>query len=328
MNKTIIVSICCLTYNHEPYIRKCLDGFIMQKTNFPFEVLIHDDASTDRTADIIREYEAKYPDIIKPIYQTENKYSKGIGITKTYQFPRAKGKYIAMCEGDDYWTDPLKLQKQVDFLEANPDCVLTGHDAEIIDENNKIINESKLPEEYKRNASSDELMKTFWVLTLSMLFRNVKELFNNYPEEAIGVQNGDTFLISMLGNNGNYHYMPEITPARYRVHIGGIWSMQSVINKVKMQIKTLTQLEKYYKKIKNKEIECHFTIKRKERINRYLTLSFQDKNKIEFFKAYKLYFKEFKAYKNIKEFIYLHKVLGKFILGVNHKVLERNTIQK
>ena len=137
MNKTTKVSISCLAYNHEPYISKCLDGFIMQKTDFPFEVLIHDDASTDRTADIIREYEAKYPDIIKPIYQTENKYSKGIGITKTYQFPRAKGKYIAMCEGDDYWTDPLKLQKQVDFLEKNEEYSACFHDIEIVNKDNK-----------------------------------------------------------------------------------------------------------------------------------------------------------------------------------------------
>jgi len=115
------VSICCLAYNHEPYIRDCLDGFMIQQTNFDFEVLIHDDASTDKTAEIIREYEKKYPDIIKPIYQTENQYSKRVGITRVFQFPRARGKYIAMCEGDDYWTDPLKLQKQVDFLESNPD---------------------------------------------------------------------------------------------------------------------------------------------------------------------------------------------------------------
>jgi len=120
-DKDILVSICCLAYNHEPYIRECLEGFMMQKTTFPFEVLIHDDASTDNTATIIREYEAQYPDIIKPIYQSENQYSKGVGVTRVYQFSRAKGKYIAMCEGDDYWTDPYKLQKQVDFLEANPD---------------------------------------------------------------------------------------------------------------------------------------------------------------------------------------------------------------
>ena len=116
-NNEILVSICCITYNHEKYIRDAIEGFLMQKTDFPFEVLIHDDASTDGTADIIREYETKYPDIIKPIYQTENQYSKGIKISATYNYPRAKGKYIALCEGDDYWIDPYKLQKQVDFLE-------------------------------------------------------------------------------------------------------------------------------------------------------------------------------------------------------------------
>ncbi len=116
-----LVSICCTAYNHEPYIRQCLDGFVMQKTDFVFEVLVHDDASTDNTANIIREYEQKYPDIIKPVYQTENQYSKGVRIHDIYFYPQAKGKYIALCEGDDYWTDPSKLQKQIDFLEANPE---------------------------------------------------------------------------------------------------------------------------------------------------------------------------------------------------------------
>ena len=117
-----LVSISCITYNHEPYIAQALDGFLMQKTSFPFEVLVHDDASTDRTADIIREYEKKFPKIIKPIYQKENQYSKGFtSVTATWNVPRAKGKYIALCEGDDYWIDENKLQMQVDFLEKNPE---------------------------------------------------------------------------------------------------------------------------------------------------------------------------------------------------------------
>src|SRR5690606_15609661 len=107
------VSICCITYNHEPFIRQCLDGFLMQQGDFEYEILIHDDASTDGTTKIIQEYELKYPEIIKPIIQTQNQYSQGVrGINFIYNFPRAKGEYIAMCEGDDYWTDPLKLQKQ------------------------------------------------------------------------------------------------------------------------------------------------------------------------------------------------------------------------
>ena len=133
MNDQIMVSVLCLTYNHEPFIRKCLEGFVSQKTDFPYEVLIHDDASTDKTADIIREYEVKYPDIIKPIYQTENQHSKGVRITNTYNIPRAKGKYLAWCEGDDYWCDENKLQTQFDYMESHPDCTFCAHQALIKD---------------------------------------------------------------------------------------------------------------------------------------------------------------------------------------------------
>ena len=107
-SKKYMVSICCLTFNHEPYIRKALDSFLMQKTTFPFEIVIHDDASTDGTADIIREYQENYPDIVHSLCQEENQYSKGISnISGVFNFPRAQGKYIAMCEGDDYWSDPV-----------------------------------------------------------------------------------------------------------------------------------------------------------------------------------------------------------------------------
>lgn len=129
----IEVSIICSAYNHEKYIRDAIEGFLKQETNFEFEVLLHDDASTDHTADIIREYEEKYPDIIKPIYQTENQYSKHVSIGNTYQYPRAKGKYIAICEGDDYWTDPHKLQKQYDMMENHPEVDICAHASTLIE---------------------------------------------------------------------------------------------------------------------------------------------------------------------------------------------------
>lgn len=116
-----LVSVQCITYNHENYIAQALDGFLMQKTNFPFEVIVHDDASPDKTADIVREYEKKYPAIIKAIYQTENQYSKRDGTIERIMNEACKGKYIALCEGDDYWIDENKLQMQVDFLEGNPE---------------------------------------------------------------------------------------------------------------------------------------------------------------------------------------------------------------
>lgn len=140
-----LVSICCITYNHEPYIVQTLDGFLMQKTSFPFEILIHDDASTDRTADIIREYEKKFPKIIKPIYQKENQYSKGNrDILASFVYPRAKGKYIALCEGDDYWIDENKLQMQVNFLENNPEYGMCYTNFNLVSEKSKNIKQKAL----------------------------------------------------------------------------------------------------------------------------------------------------------------------------------------
>lgn len=130
MNNTM-VSISCLTFNHASSIKQCLDGFLVQKTNFHFEVLIHDDASTDGTVDIIRTYELEYPNIVKPVYQTENQYSMGVSPTWKYNAPRWKGEYIALCEGDDYWEDPLKLQKQFDAMKNN-NLSVSFHPAKIL----------------------------------------------------------------------------------------------------------------------------------------------------------------------------------------------------
>ena len=132
MDNDVAVSVICNAFNHGKYIRDALNGFVMQKTDFKFEVLVHDDASKDDTADIIREFEAKYPDIIKPIYQTENQYSKNVWITDVYQLSRSKGKYIAICEGDDYWLDPCKLQKQYDALESHPEVDICVHASTLV----------------------------------------------------------------------------------------------------------------------------------------------------------------------------------------------------
>ena len=122
-----LVSILCTAYNHEAFLRDALDGFVNQRTRFPFEVLVNDDVSTDSTRDIIREYAAKYPDIIRPFYQEKNLYSQHIDIYQVVFYPNARGKYVAFCEGDDYWTDPTKLQRQVDYLEEHPDYSACVH---------------------------------------------------------------------------------------------------------------------------------------------------------------------------------------------------------
>ncbi len=132
MNNEIKVTVLCLVYNHEKYLRSALDGFINQKTDFRYEVLIHDDASTDNSAEIIKEYEQRYPDIIKPIYQTENQFSKGIKITRDILLPHAMGEYLAWCEGDDYWIDEKKLQIEYDALSKHPEINICAHAARVI----------------------------------------------------------------------------------------------------------------------------------------------------------------------------------------------------
>ena len=132
------LSIICLAYNQVRFIKDALEGFVMQKTNFPFEVIIHDDASTDGTTEIIKEYEHKYPNIIKPIYQTENQWRKAKTMSKTFIYPHIKGEYVAFCEGDDYWTDENKLQKQVDFLDSHPDYTICFHPVNVIWEDNRL----------------------------------------------------------------------------------------------------------------------------------------------------------------------------------------------
>ena len=128
MDKEPLVSVCCLSYNHEAYLRDTLEGFLMQRVSFPIEILVNDDASTDGTRAIIRDYAARYPELIRPFYQDVNLYSQGKDLCLEVLYPAARGKYIALCEGDDYWTDPDKLQLQVDFLESHPDYTACVHD--------------------------------------------------------------------------------------------------------------------------------------------------------------------------------------------------------
>lgn len=130
-NRECLVSVLCLAYNHEKYIAQTLESLVTQKTDFRYEVLVNDDASTDGTAAIIRDYAARYPDIIVPFYQEKNLFSQGTVIYDRVFYPVAKGKYFASIEGDDYWCDPEKLQRQVDFLEAHPEYTACVHNSTV-----------------------------------------------------------------------------------------------------------------------------------------------------------------------------------------------------
>ncbi|WP_303330005.1 glycosyltransferase [uncultured Muribaculum sp.] len=178
MNNLPLVSISCITYNHASYIKECIDGFLMQQTNFNFEVLIHDDHSTDGTEEIIKEYAKQYPDIIKPLFEKENQYSLGKPIgSAVWNLPRARGEYIAICEGDDYWTDPYKLQKQVDFLESHPDYGMCYTKVKrFVPKNNKFIDEWGGP-----NETMDKLLIENTIPTLTAVFH--KAIYYNYLTE-------------------------------------------------------------------------------------------------------------------------------------------------
>ena len=132
MKEEILVSIWCIAYNHELYIRDAIESFLIQKVDFNYEIIIHDDASTDKTAEIIKEYEQKYPNLIYGIYEKENQYKQNISNMSwllNMEYNVCRGKYIAICEGDDYWTDCHKLQLQVNYMETHPECILSLHNA-------------------------------------------------------------------------------------------------------------------------------------------------------------------------------------------------------
>lgn len=222
-----IVSIECITYNHEPYIRQTIEGFLMQKTSFPFEIIIHDDASTDQTQKIIHEYEVCYPDLIKPIYQTRNQYSQHINFTRLFIDPKVMGKYVAFCEGDDYWIDSHKLQKQVDYMEANPDCSMTMHASNIMIE--EAVCYDDVRSDHEVDYTTEECIKRgggYWA-TASLVCRAQYAL--EYPVYRELTSTGDSALIMHMALNGRVHYFPEIMAVHRTFHVGS-WSANHLNN--------------------------------------------------------------------------------------------------
>ena len=223
-NEPLVVSIMCLAYNHEPYIRQCLEGFVMQKTNFRFEAIVHDDASIDGTTAIIREFEKKYPDIIKPIYECENQYSKRDGSIERIMDNACKGKYIALCEGDDYWIDPLKLQKQVDYLNSHPNCglVYTAYrkknevTGQILDISTAAS--IKFDDTFKWSVLEQKVMVgTCTTMFKSDLYKEIKTI----KDDFIGFLMGDTQLWFHFARLSSVGYIPEVMCV-YRKNENGV----------------------------------------------------------------------------------------------------------
>lgn len=216
-NDSLLVSVSCITFNHGKFIKECLDGILNQKVDFNFEVLINDDASTDETQDILKSYEKEYPDIIKPIFQKENQYQKGRrGFNEKYNFPRAKGKYIAFCEGDDYWVDPLKLQKQVDFLEKNKDYNLVTSYVTRYNQNKASYSEPQKMQAYSFDFK--DMVEKNHSPTCATLVRN---LFGKDYVTIKGWGTDSQMWMRILGKEKKGYKMGEVTSV-YRKHDGGV----------------------------------------------------------------------------------------------------------
>ena len=222
-NKTPLVAIHCLVYNHEPYLRDCFEGFVKQKTNFPFVAVVLEDVSTDGSAAIIREYEAKYPHIFKPIYESENQWSRQNGSLDRIMndaIEATGAKYIAICEGDDYWIDTQKLQKQVDFMDKNGEYGLCYTDFSIYDEFEKKIIPSYFTGGLAKPTLTfeDHLFTQGFIGPMTWLFR--KKIYDSFSGTMLkGYMEGSYILALEFFANSRVAYLPAIT-ATYRKHFG------------------------------------------------------------------------------------------------------------
>lgn len=226
-----LVTVACITYNHGKYVRECLNGILKQKCSFEVEIIVHDDKSTDGTREIIEEYKNAYPNIIL-ILQNENQYSKGKKPLIDFILPRAKGRYMAFCEGDDYWTDPNKLQNQADFLESNSDFSFCTHLVNRVDEDGGLLKVSELKGEniiFEKNQTLHQYFPP-----VSLMFRNLEI---PYTQELKSVINGDAVLIGLLSLHGKAAIL-DFIGAVYRIHQSGVYSSKSYYKKQVSSIHT------------------------------------------------------------------------------------------
>lgn len=265
-----LVSICCITYNHAPFIRKCLDGFLMQNTPSCVpkdakmsdwcEILIHDDCSTDGTTEIVKEYAAKYPDLIFPLYEVENQYSKGkAGKIDLYNYERANGKYIAYCEGDDYWTEPLKLQRQVDFLESHPDFSVTFHDYTRFYVNKNVYSDSNAHSFINKNhivngieVDLNLFFKDWITMPLTMVFRAANYDLSLHSKYKYYRDSHEIYHLLKTGKG----YLFTFNGGMSNRHDGGMFGGLNYRESVEIQVKVAKEL--YYRNKDNytKEYYC------------------------------------------------------------------------
>lgn len=215
-----VVSIICYTYQHGPYIEAALTGFLAQQTDFPFEVIVRDDASTDGTAETVADFAAEYPNVITAILEEQNRYHQTSAFPVVA--PLSRGEFAMTAQGDDYWTDPGKLQVQVDTLRNAPFAAGCFHDLVVVDSGSRYLARYDM---HRGNLSSRDWTLDPSIPSQTLMYRNwFKELPSSFPR----IYNIDTYLQARLSARGGAIYVPSIRPSAYRVHEGGIWSMADV----------------------------------------------------------------------------------------------------
>lgn len=245
----ILVSCICIAYNHSRYIEDCICGMLMQKTNFRFEIIIHDDASTDNTPQIIDNYASKYPRIIKKIIQTENQFSKNKK-SLHIAYEKSKGKFIAICEGDDFWCDAEKLQNQVEILNNNDALSCCFHNHLIINDKGEQLNQNK-NQNFNSLLSKNDLIKSKKFIKISTLC--FKKAFKEFPHEKNFTKNGDVFITSMLGIYGKGYYMGDKFYTIYRKNENSMWTPMPHREKIFNLLVTYYWLAEYHNRRKDFE---------------------------------------------------------------------------
>jgi|GEM_PF-503766 len=218
----ILLTVVCITYNHENFIEDAINGILLQNTNFSIEIIIHDDASVDKTVTTIKKFEQSYPSLIKTVLQNTNQFSTTGTKFIVNLLSQAKGKYIAICEGDDYWTDPYKLQKQVDFLEANPDFSICFHKVQILKDD--AIIEDYITQVPSKVSTIYDLIKGNYIHTPSCVFRNRTDKI--FGDSFSHVSIADYYIHIMNAVYGKIYYIDE-PMAVYRIHPNSFWSSRT-----------------------------------------------------------------------------------------------------